>query len=362
MAAQARIADVPQHQILLFMQIALTADPELPVPPVLYGGIERIIDILARGLAAKGHEVTLFAHPASRTAGNLVPWTGAASDSHIDTLRNSITLARRVYAGRYDLIHSFSRIAYMLPILPFSIPKLMTYQRPIARRSVELGHRLSAGTLWFSAVSKQMMKGLQDVGTWRLVYNGVPLSSYTFRAMAAPDAPLVFLGRIEEVKGPHLAIEIARLSGRPLVIAGNVASEHKAWFDVHVGPHIDQKTIRYIGPVDDAAKNELLGGAAALLMPILWEEPFGIVMAEALACGTPVIGFARGAVPEVIEDGITGFIGEGVRALANAVARIPEIDRQACRKRAEDFFSDSAVVDAYVSIYGEMIAARKKQR
>src|SRR6185437_14331222 len=119
MAAQARIADVPQHQILLFMRVALTADPELPVPPVLYGGIERIIDILARGLSAKGHEVTLFAHPASRTAGDLVPWTGAASDSHIDTLRNSITLARRVYAGRYDLIHSFSRIAYMLPILPF---------------------------------------------------------------------------------------------------------------------------------------------------------------------------------------------------------------------------------------------------
>ena len=144
------------------------------------------------------------------------------------------------------------------------------------------------------------------------------------------------------------------------MIAGNLPSEHKAWFDAHVAPHIDQKTVRCIGPVDDAAKNQLLGSAAALLMPILWEEPFGIVMAEALACGTPVIGFPRGAVPEVVEDGATGFIGNNVQALANAVAMLPSIDRRACRKRAEDFFSDRAVVDAYVSVYEEMLAARKK--
>jgi glycosyltransferase involved in cell wall biosynthesis len=342
------------------MRIALTADPELPVPPLLYGGIERIIDMLAKGLVAMGHEVTVFAHPGSRTAGRLISWKGAASNSALDTVRNSVTLARQIYSGRYDLVHSFSRIAYMLPILPFSIPKLMTYQRPVSRRSIELGTKLSGGTLWFSAVSKQMMKGVEDVGTWRLVYNGVPLGKYAFQPAVAPDAPLVFLGRLEEVKGPHLAIEIAKLSGRSLVMAGNIPSEHQAWFDAHVAPQIDQKLVRYIGPVDDAAKNELLGKGAALLMPILWEEPFGIVMAEALACGTPVIGFARGAVPEVVDAGATGFIADDVGALAKAVGRIAQIDRRACRKRAEDIFSERAVVEGYASVYGEMIAARKK--
>jgi glycosyltransferase involved in cell wall biosynthesis len=340
------------------MRIALTADPELPVPPVFYGGIERIIDMLAHGLVACGHEVTVFAHPESVTAGSIVPWQGRSSRSKLNTVQNATLLARQVLAGRFDLLHSFSRIAYLAPILALPIPKLMTYQREISRRSIKLGHTLSRGTLWFSAISRSMMQHVADVGNWRLVFNGVPLSRYNFSAHVDPDAPLVFLGRIEEIKGPHLAIEVARRSGVPIIMAGTVPAEHRDWYETNIAPHVDGKRVVYAGPVNDVQKNKLLGRARALLMPILWEEPFGIVMVEAMACGTPVLGLARGAVPEVVDHGVTGFVCGDVDGLAMAVARLGEIERVACRLRVERLFSDAVVVESYRTIYAEMLARR----
>jgi glycosyltransferase involved in cell wall biosynthesis len=340
------------------LRIALTADPELPVPPVHYGGIERIVDMLAHGLGARGHEVTVFAHPHSATAGRLIPWPGAASWSALDSFRNAATLARYALGRHFDLVHSFSRIAYLSPILPLPIPKLMTYQRQICPRSVWLGQILSRGTLWFSAISHRMMRGVEKIGTWRLVFNGVPLATYEFRPDPGPGAPLVFLGRIEEIKGAHLAIEIAKRAGVPLVIAGNVPPEHHRWFDTKIAPHLDGERVTYAGPVNDAQKNKLLGRALALVMPILWEEPFGIVMAEAMACGAPVLGLARGAVPEVIEHGVTGFVSDDLDGLVGAVGRLDEIDRVACRARVERLFSDAAVTDAYLAVYRDMLAVR----
>jgi len=336
------------------MHIALTADPELPVPPRLYGGIERIIDMLVRGLVARGHDVTLFAHRDSRTAGHLVPWPGKSSVSKTDTVRNAATLAHHVMTGRFDIFHSFSRVIYMAPILPIPLPKLMTYQREISPRSIRLGHSLSRGRLQFTAISRHMMRGVGETGTWHMVPNGVPLELYSFVPQVPADAPLVFLGRIEEIKGPHLAIEIARRTGSKLMIAGNVPAEHLGWFDAHIAPHLDGRQICYVGPVDDAAKNDLLGAARALLMPILWEEPFGIVMAEAMACGTPVLGLARGAVPEVVEHGVTGFVADDIDELCMAVERIDSIDRGACRRRVEEHYSDTAVVAQYLAVYERM--------
>lgn len=341
------------------MRIAITADPEIPVPPVEYGGIERIVDMLVRGLIARGHEVTLFAHPDSASAGAFVPWQGLQSRSRIDTLRNATTLARKIFAGRFDLLHSFSRIAYLTPILPLPMPKLMSYQREINRRSVSIGHALARGTLWFTAISHAMMHNVADIGTWRMVFNGVPLARYQFRSQADPAAPLVFLGRIEEIKGPHIAIEVAQRAGIPLIIAGNIPAEHRDWYESRIAPNIDGVNIDYIGPVNDDQKNELLGRARALLMPILWEEPFGIVMAEAMACGTPVIGFSRGSVPEVVEQGVTGFVVNNIDNMIAAIGRLGEINRTACRDRVERIFSDTAVVDGYLEVYTEMISAGK---
>jgi glycosyltransferase involved in cell wall biosynthesis len=340
------------------MRIALTVDPGLPVPPIHYGGIERIVDLLARGLAAGGHEVTIFADPNSVTGGRLVAWPGRSNQSKKDTVLNAATLGSHVLGGRFDLVHSFSRVAYLAPILPLAIPKLMTYQREITRRSVRLGHCLSRGTLRFSAASKGMMRNVEDIGKWHVVFNGVPLATYRFALDPGRDAPLVFLGRIEEIKGPHLAIEVARRLGTHLVLAGNIPTEHRAWFDSNIAPHLDGVAVSYVGPVNDAEKNTLLGGARAFLMPVLWDEPFGIVMAEAMACGTPIVGLRRGAVPEVVEDGVTGFVADDVSGLVAAVERIHQISRSACRARVERLFSDDALVNAYLAIYHDMLRDR----
>jgi glycosyltransferase involved in cell wall biosynthesis len=177
-------------------------------------------------------------------------------------------------------------------------------------------------------------------------------------ARVAADAPLVFLGRVERIKGPHHAIAIARRAGRRLVIAGNrvADADDAGFFEREIAPHVDDDAVRYVGPVDDVQKNQLLGGAAALLMPIEWDEPFGIVMAEALACGTPVIGFPRGSVPEVIVDGKNGFRCRDIDEAATAAGRLDGIDRVAVRADAERRFGHDAIVDEYERLYAEMAA------
>jgi len=343
------------------LRIALTADPELPVPPSQYGGIERIVDMLARALLARGHSVTLFAHRASSCPVKHVPWPGSQSQSIADTIRNAATLSRQVAVGRFDVVHSFSRIAYLAPILPWPVAKLMSYQRDISERTTRAAVRLSRGTLEFSAISRQMIEAKPLSGRWHLVPNGVPLHVYSFREKVAQDAPLVFLGRIEAIKGPHLAIEIARRMRRRLVIAGNIPNEHSAWYEAHVAPHIDGEWVRYVGPVNDAQKNALLGEAAALLMPILWEEPFGIVMAEAMACGTPVLGLRRGAVPEVVEHGVTGFVCDTVDELVAASAGLQMLRRSDARARVERLYGDEAVADGYMRIYLQLAKRQRSQ-
>lgn len=312
--------------------------------------------MLARGLAERGHDVILFAHPHSTCPVRKVAWGGQESRALLDTLRNAATLTRHVAVGRYDIVHSFSRIAYLAPILPLAVPKLMSYQREISPKTTGLAHRLARGTLEFSAISRQMMERAALRGRWHLVPNGVSLHTYVFRAAVPADAPLIFLGRMEEIKGAHLAIEVAHRAGRKLILAGNVPPEHQRWFEARIAPHVDGDRVRYMGAVDDAEKSAHLGGASALLMPILWEEPFGIVMAEAMACGTPVIGFGRGSVPEVVADGETGFVVDTVEEMAAVVGRIPAISRAACRARVEMLYSDGAVTEGYLGIYSELIA------
>ncbi len=347
----------PRHRDGAPLRIALTADPELPVPPVHYGGIERIVDLLATALAARGHAVTLFAHPDSTAPVALRPWPGRHSGARADCVRNAAFLARHVAAGRFDVVHSFSRLAYLAPLLAWPIPKLMSYQREISPRTTRLAHRLARGSLAFSAISRQMI-GPDLAGPWHLVPNAVQLDTYPFRAEVAADAPLMFLGRIEAIKGPDLAIEAARRSGRRLVLAGNVPDAHRGWFAERIEPHLDGAAIRYVGPVDDARKAALLGESCALLMPIRWEEPFGIVMIEAMACGTPVVGLRRGAVPEVVADGETGYVVDGLDALVDAVGRIDRIDRRACRARVERLYGADPVAEAYLAVYRDLLAGR----
>lgn len=339
------------------LRIAITADPDLPVPPRHYGGIERIIDILVQELSHRGHDVTLFANRASRTSARLIPYPGEKSSPWFDTLRNTAMVTRHILAKDIDIVHSFSRLAYLLPLLPLRVPKLMTYQRQITARSIRLGNLLSRGTLHFTAIGKHMLRSGGDNGKWHYVPNCTSLKHFQFSPVVADGAPLMFLGRIEEIKGPHLAIEVAKKSGSKLYIAGNVPSEGKDYFESKIKPFIDGKNIIYVGPVDDSEKNRLLRESRALLMPVLWEEPFGIVMVEALACGTPIIALNRGAVPEIVEDGVNGFIRSDVDGLVEAVIRVGEIERRRCRERVERHFSADVVTEQYLSVYHDVIAS-----
>ncbi|WP_420457539.1 glycosyltransferase family 4 protein [Rubrivirga sp.] len=328
----------------------------IPVPPVLYGGIERIIDMLARGLEDRGHRVTLFAHRDSDTAGRLVPYAGERPGHPVDVARNTLSISR-LLATRPDVVHSFGRLATLLPLLPTAIPKVMSYQREPTLSQVRRAARLARrGTLAFTGCAEHIAAQMRPVAPSYAVFNGVPLDTYTFRDRVEDDAPLVFLGRVERIKGAHTAIDVAEKSGRRLVIAGNVSDD--AYFDAEVRPRLSDR-IEYVGPVDDVQKNELLGGALAFLMPIEWEEPFGIVMAEALACGTPVVGTPRGSVPEVVLDGVTGFIRPTVAGLAQAVGQVAGLDRAACRADCEARFSDRAIVDAYEALYRERVQAAR---
>lgn len=340
------------------LHIAITADPEIPVPPIEYGGIERIVDMLVRGLVMNGHHVTLFAHRDSAVPCELAAYPRTHSRGWGNVVRNALHVSSTIIKGHYDVVHSFGRLAYLAPLLPLRIPKVMAYQRAITLRNVVWGNRLSR-SLYFTGVSEYITHPLNKKGRWRVVYNGAAISAYKPTSRVNANAPLVYLGRIEEFKGPHLAIEVARRSNRRLVLAGNIPDEpkHHKYFDDKIRPHLNGM-IRYVGSVDDRQKEYLLQTSAAALMPLIGEDAFPVVIGEALACGTPVIAFNRGPFPEAVEEGVNGFLCDDIDEMVEAVNRISEIDRTECRRVMEERFSDRAIVSSYEKLYHEITGAR----
>jgi glycosyltransferase involved in cell wall biosynthesis len=342
------------------VRIVITADPYLPVPPRLYGGIERVIDLLVRGLVDRGHDVTLMAHPDSHVPATLAPYgrpphVGFAARA-TELAQVGLELWRR--RGAVDVVHSFGRLAALAPILPLRrVPKIQSYQResvpwPSIGRAVALAGRSIAFTGCSSSVYCRQPAG---AGAWRTIFNGVDLTAYAAAGSVAPDAPLMFLGRLEPMKGAHHAIAIARLAERRLIIAGNKVDACADYFERQIAPHVDGTRVAYVGPVDDVQKNMWLRQSAALLMPIEWEEPFGIVMAESLACGTPVIAFKRGSVHEIVRDGVNGFACTSVDEAVQAVMRLHAIDRAAVRADCEARFAGPVIVAQYERLYDEML-------
>ncbi len=336
-------------------------DPYIKVPPEHYGGIERVIADLAEGLHARGHQVTMWAAPGSRTSGRLETFGREGEWTRWSNIRNTALVTARFWRdrGKFDVIHNFGRLAYLTSVLRRDVPKVQTYMRPVNPANMRFVDRLGARRMHFTAVSKSTRDtGAPGGGDWSVIYNCVPISAYRFNEQVDPaTAPLAFLGRLEPIKGVHHAIAVARAAKRRLIIAGNRVETGSAagYFESQIQPHLDGKQITYIGPVNDAQKNELLGNAAAFLMPIEWEEPFGIVMAEALACGTPVLGFRRGSVPEVVSEGVTGFISTTPAEMAAQIERLPELDRRECRREAERRFSDQAIVEEYEKLYSRLL-------
>ncbi|AVP99877.1 glycosyltransferase family 4 protein [Ahniella affigens] len=344
------------------MRILLSADPMIPVPPKLYGGIERVISLLIQELHRRGHDLALLAHPESSEPGcQRYAWPDVEMRGRFDW-RFPRQLHRVVKSFRPELVHSFSRLIWLLPLLTEArLPLLMSYQREISLRNVSLAARLAGARLSFSACSSKLMSGVPDQRRWHAIPNMVDGSRYDPQYRVAADAPLVFLSRLDRIKGAHLAIAAAKAAGETLILAGNRADSgpERDYFEREIAPALDDRQIRWIGPVDDQQKNTLLGRAKAMIVPIQWEEPFGIVFAEALACATPVIASPRGALPEIIDSGVQGFLVEGEAALVDAIRALPTIDRHACRQRFEDRFALATVVDQYEHLYRQLIEASK---
>lgn len=337
------------------MKILLTADPEIPIPPKLYGGIERIIDSLASELRSRGHQVGLIAHPESTAAVDFFRgWPGGSSQSRKDTVKNMLCLHKAIGAFQPEVVHSFSRIAYLLPILRKRIPKVMSYQRQPTLRTSQWGNRIANGSIVFTGCGEHIAKaGRKGGGEWHGIPNFIDPSKFDFVPEVSPDAPLVFLSRIEPIKGCHNAITIAKASGRRLLIAGNRVEEGSAagYWDKKIAPHLGKDGIEYVGSVNDQQKNALLGQAAAMVVPIEWEEPFGIVFAEALACGTPVISSPRGAVPEIVKHGVHGFHVNNIEEGVEAVNHLSSIDRLNCKQRVDSLFTVQVVTSQYLNLY-----------
>jgi glycosyltransferase involved in cell wall biosynthesis len=346
------------------MRILITADAELPVPPQLYGGIERVIASLVEEFRRQGHVVGLVAHrDSSVEADVLYSWPGLSSTGRIDSFRNAVALHQAARDFRPDVLHSFSRLAWLLlfrlPISSSHFPMVMSYQREPSGQTVALSHKIHGERLSFTGCSGHIADHgrTRGGGNWMAIPNFIDPSKLTFVASVPEDAPLVFLSRIEPIKGCHNAIAIAQACGRRLKIAGNRVETGTAagYWEREIEPHLGKKGIEYVGPVDDAQKNALLGQAAAMVVPIEWDEPFGIVFAEALACGTPVIATPRGAVPEIVVDGVHGFHIRGIEEGVKAVHRVAEISRLACRQRVEENFTVKVIADLYLDLYRAQI-------
>jgi glycosyltransferase involved in cell wall biosynthesis len=347
------------------VRILLTADPELPVPPNLYGGIERIVDGLIAELRLRNLQVGLVAHPDSQCPVDyFLPWPGRKSNRLTDSLRNTAALWRGVRTFKPDVVHSFSRLAYLLPLFlaphfGLGTPRLvMSYQRKPTERQVKRAAQLAGQNLVFTGCSEFIAaQGRQWGGKWVAIPNFVDTAFYHFSPTVAPDAPLVFLSRVERIKGAHTAIALAKRTGRRLLIAGNhgeVGEEGRYW-ETEILPHLGRDGVEYVGPVDDVQKNKLLGQAAAMIVPVEWDEPFGIVFAEALACGTPVISCPRGALPEIVREGVDGFLVNSVGQACAAIAKLPSIKRADCRRRAETEFGSGVVTDKYLEMYSQLL-------
>lgn len=338
------------------MRILLLMDPFIPVPPVHYGGIERVIYDIACAYHEMGHEVTLVAGPGSKSPGRLITY-GANGEGSVKMdwglMRTLSGILHREIPG-HDVLHNFGRLAFLFPVAWTGIRKVQTYMRYITPRNVRMLNLSGIRNLTYTAVSDAIVRtGSPGGGDWRTVYNCAPVGRFDYVAAVPDDAPLVFLGRLDRCKGAHSAIRVAQLTKRKLIIAGNISTlkHEKEYFHQEVEPQIDGRLVQYIGPVNNEEKNRLLGAAAAMLLPIEWFEPFPVVLPESFACGTPILAFPGGGVPEGIRNGTTGFLSDSVEQMAACVDRIPELSRAACRADALEKYSDTAIARHYLEIY-----------
>ncbi|MBE9167302.1 glycosyltransferase family 4 protein [Pleurocapsales cyanobacterium LEGE 06147] len=341
------------------MRIAQIAPLWEKVPPPAYGGTELIVSLLTDELVRRGHDVTLFASGDSQTLARLEPSCpqalrkiGVTNEEYTvyETLQLTKVFER---AGEFDLIHSHIDVAALPYARLVTTPTVYTTHGIITPTTEKIWiHNRSQNFISISNSQRRNDLGLNYVAT---VYNGIDINIYPFHPQPDSSPYLVFLGRMSPEKGPHLAIAIAKRSGWHLKMAGKIDPVDREFFAHEIEPLIDGKQIEYLGEADHNTKCELMGKAVATLFPITWQEPFGLVMTESMAVGTPVIAMALGSTKEIIEDGKTGFLCNNVEECVAALDRIWEIDRRTCRDRVVANFSVRHMVDSYEAVYQKLL-------
>ncbi len=345
------------------MRIGLIAPLWETVPPRTYGGTELVVHLLACELVREGHDVTVFASGDSACEEQSGALLRACSEKPLresglgqgEAVFYELAMLEDVFAeaDRFDILHN--NIGYQaLPFARFVKTPLLTtlhgvFKPPVMRRFFERYDDLPYVSI--SDYQRQGSPGLNYVAT---VYHGLPVNDY--EADFSPEGKnyLAFLGRLSPEKGVHHAVRVAQETGLPLILAGKIDPADADYFREVVAPEIDGRRIRYIGEVNHAQKVELLKNAWATLCPVTWPEPFGLVLIESMACGTPVLALRDGSIPEVIAHGETGWISRSVEEMIAHVERIGELDRQDCRRRVETHFSVRRMTAQYVDIYEDL--------
>ena len=351
------------------LRIAMLAPPWIAVPPPGYGGIEEVVRLLCDGLVARGHELTLFAAPGSRSPGELVEVLERAHPGEINHARYEVDHVARAFAlvdqvarsGRpFDVVHDHCGHAALAMADRLSTPLVHTLHGPFTQDAT-LFYAEHGRKAHIVAISQaQLDAAPAAMGEGRVVHNPIDVDEWPFRSRK--EGFLLWIGRMNREKGAHRAIAAARRAAVPLVLAGPVQPGQDAYFAEHVQPHLGRGGIEYVGEADAVRKRDLFRRAAALLMPIRWPEPFGLVMLESLACGTPVIAFPEGSAPEIVEHGVTGFLVADEDGMADAVARLDAIDPAACRSACERRFGVATAVRAYEAAYRRAAMERRTGR
>ncbi|HYL73970.1 MAG TPA: glycosyltransferase family 4 protein [Bryobacteraceae bacterium] len=335
------------------MRIAQVAPLYESVPPLLYGGTERVVSHLVEELVRQGNDVTLFASGDSTTSATLVPACRRALrlDSNCqDSLALHMVMLDEVFRRKndFDMIHFHVDYLHFPISSRLRVPNITTLHGRLDLPELAAVYR-QFPDMPVVSISDAQRQPLPNANWLATVYHGVPAKLLSLQP--EPGDYLAFLGRISPEKGVDRAIEVAKRVEMPLRIAAKVDKVDKEYFEAEIKPLLDHPLIEYIGEISESEKQDFLGGACALLFLIDWPEPFGLAMIEAMACGTPVIAFRRGSVPEIVAQGITGFIVHNDREAADAVGKIRNISRAGCRNAFEQRFTASRMAADYVDVY-----------
>ena len=339
------------------MRIAQIAPLSESVPPKLYGGTERVVAYLTNELVRQGHSVTLFASGDSTTDATLVPICPVAQRLNgecRDPTAAHVLMIEQILqrADEFDLLHFHISNLHLPLVRRVQIPHITTmHGRLDLPELVPLYAEFADVPL--VSISKSQRTPLPHAGWIGTVYHGLPRDLLRFQPRRGEY--LAFLGRLSPEKGADRAIAIAEACGMPLRIAAKVDPADRDYFERVIRPLLDKPHVEFIGEISEAQKSDFLGGARALLFPIDWPEPFGLVLIEALACGVPIVAFRGGSVPEIVEDGVTGFIVDDLDHAIAATRRVDRLSRVACRKAFDDRFSASRMASDYVRVYEQAI-------